>query len=475
MNSAQLQQQEQAHTQDNSDIDVFVNQVLKRVESLGLEVADVMGNLEVIVDYVREQKDAFDQLFDYVQSLSTSVENIDNAGNTTRQTTAGVAQKASESRSTIKTAIDSIGYLSDSVTDVGSKLESIESDLTKVTTMTSNIDGIAMQTNLLALNATIEAARAGEAGRGFAVVAGEVKILAMETGDATGKIDDAIGNLNGSLNTLRQSTDATVITAKETTAGVEIISQTVDMFNSSIETINQQVDEISGAAASSREQCGHITSVVSEMVGGLEQTVDNLSQAESRISNLLGDTEAMIGMIAKTGYKTSDTPLIEAVTQGALELSDALSDAVSSGAISMRDLFDQNYQAIPNTDPIQQIAPCLRVTDRLFPIVQERISKMHEKVAFCAAVDTKGYLPTHNLKFSKPQGNDPVWNNANSRNRRIFDDRTGLSAGQSTAKFLLQTYRRDMGGGQYVLMKDVSAPIFVNGRHWGGLRIGYKI
>ena len=30
-------------------------------------------------------------------------------------------------------------------------------------------------------------------------------------------------------------------------------------------------------------------------------------------------------------------------------------------------------------------------------------------------------------------------------------------------------------GGTFALMKDVSAPITVKGRHWGGLRIGYKV
>jgi methyl-accepting chemotaxis protein len=68
-----------------------------------------------------------------------------------------------------------------------------------------------------------------------------------------------------------------------------------------------------------------------------------------------------------------------------------------------------------------------------------------------------------------------VWNSANCRNRRIFGDRTGLSAGRSTRRFLLQTYRRDMGGGEFVLMKDVSAPITVFGRHWGGFRIGFRL
>jgi methyl-accepting chemotaxis protein len=39
----------------------------------------------------------------------------------------------------------------------------------------------------------------------------------------------------------------------------------------------------------------------------------------------------------------------------------------------------------------------------------------------------------------------------------------------------LQTYRRDMGAGEYALMKDVSAPIMVAGRHWGGLRLAYSV
>ena len=57
----------------------------------------------------------------------------------------------------------------------------------------------------------------------------------------------------------------------------------------------------------------------------------------------------------------------------------------------------------------------------------------------------------------------------------MFNDRTGLASGTHTKPFLLQTYRRDMGAGQYALMKDVSAPIWVKGRHWGGLRIGFRI
>ncbi|MFW5881687.1 MAG: methyl-accepting chemotaxis protein, partial [Roseicyclus sp.] len=142
--------------------------------------------------------------------------------------------------------------------------------------------------------------------------------------------------------------------------------------------------------------------------------------------------------------------------------------------IREQDLFDTDYAPVAGSDPVQVTTRFTNFTDRVLPGIQEEVLGLDPRVVFCAAVDRNGYLPTHNRKFSQPQGADPVWNAANCRNRRIFDDRVGLKAGRSTAPFLLQVYRRDMGGGKSVLMKDLSAPIRVNGRHWGGLRLAYR-
>ena len=57
-----------------------------------------------------------------------------------------------------------------------------------------------------------------------------------------------------------------------------------------------------------------------------------------------------------------------------------------------------------------------------------------------------------------------------NRTKRIFNDRTGAGVGANTKPFLLQTYKRDTGE----VMHDLSLPIQVDGRHWGGFRIGYK-
>jgi methyl-accepting chemotaxis protein len=147
---------------------------------------------------------------------------------------------------------------------------------------------------------------------------------------------------------------------------------------------------------------------------------------------------------------------------------------VAAGRIGMEALFSTEYPPIPGTNPQQFMPPFVRLTDAVLPPILEGALRLGEHVVFCAAVNRDGFLPTHNAKFSQPQGPDPARNAAVSRNRRFFDDRVGLGAGRSTAPFLIQAYRRDMGGGSFVTMKDISAPITVQGRHWGGLRIGYR-
>ncbi len=108
--------------------------------------------------------------------------------------------------------------------------------------------------------------------------------------------------------------------------------------------------------------------------------------------------------------------------------------------------------------------------------MQERLKVSDRSIVFCCAVDRNGYLPVHNREYSQPQrANDPIWNAAHSRNRRIFDDRAGLTCARSTQPYHIHTYHRDMGGGETHMLKEYVAPITVRGRHWGGFRCAYRI
>ena len=169
-------------------------------------------------------------------------------------------------------------------------------------------------------------------------------------------------------------------------------------------------------------------------------------------------------------------PLIACARGGAGRIEAAMREAVANGRLTMQDLFDTDYRPIPGTDPEQVENRALAVLETLLPPIQEEILAGSNGMAFCAAVDRNGYLPVHNLVYSKAQRpDDPAWNAANCRNKRIFDDRAGLSAARNTRPFLVQTYPRDMGNGTIVWMREVDAPVVIDGHHWGGFRTAYKL
>lgn len=167
---------------------------------------------------------------------------------------------------------------------------------------------------------------------------------------------------------------------------------------------------------------------------------------------------------------------IKQAQDGAARIADAMEKLIATRRLSVDDLFDTEYQTIPGTDPKQVSTRALKALEDVLPEIQEDILERSKGMAFCAAVDRNGYLPVHNLIYSQPQKpDDPAWNTANCRNKRIFDDRAGLSAGRNTRPFLIQSYPRDMGNGQVVWMKEIDAPIMVQGRQWGGFRTAYKL
>lgn len=173
--------------------------------------------------------------------------------------------------------------------------------------------------------------------------------------------------------------------------------------------------------------------------------------------------------------EAADAQLLGVTRSAAFRIAAAFEAALASGEITEAALFDTDYVPIPDTEPQQHVTRFTALTDRLLPPIQEPVIALDPRVVTCVTVDRNGYLPTHNRTFSQPQRPGAVaWNTAHARNRRIFNDRAGLTAARSTREHLLQSYERDMGGGVKVTLKEVDVPIRVHGRHWGALRLAYR-
>ena len=153
----------------------------------------------------------------------------------------------------------------------------------------------------------------------------------------------------------------------------------------------------------------------------------------------------------------------------------AIERLIETGKVSSQVMFNNQYEPIPGTNPQQfETGYVAALEQELWPI-QEPLLSSDSRMVFCAAVDRNAYLPVHNKKYSLPQRpGEPEWNTANCRNKRVFDDRAGLSAARNTRPYMIQYYPRDMGGGQIVMMWEIVAPIRVLGKHWGGFRMAYR-
>jgi methyl-accepting chemotaxis protein len=442
---------------------------------LGIEICDVSGQIEEVAERVKRQSIVCGDLRETALATQRGNHEIAVAAREARQVASQASTDVEGSRSTIQSSLDAIHGLVEGTSAVESEIEGLSEALAQVTKVALQIEKIARQSNLLSLNAAIEAARADEAGKGFAVVAKEFKMLAEQTARATADVQSTLKRLTERAVQLIAQSGDNMDRARVVREGTQSIGGVIDGAGKAIARIDQQIGSIADATHAIERQCGTLVDRVEEIATGVSQSSDNFERARVRIANLLTASEKLIQLTAATGVETSDTRFVEVVKATAARVARRFEQAIRNGEISEADLFDRQYVPIPRTNPQQVMARFTEFTDRVMPEFQEPLLDFDARVVFACAVDENGYLPTHNHKFSHPQGSDPVWNAANCRNRRIFSDRTGLGAGRNREPFLLQTYRRDMGGGQFALMKDVSAPIFVNGRHWGGFRMGFRV
>ena len=452
----------------------LIDQLADRIGGLGVELADIAGNVQDVARHVASQSERFHRLQKTAETMVSANHGIANASQAVQSTTSAAVGEIAQSRSAVDAAVGHISELVAAVERIEARLGAVGAALAQVAKVSGAIEAIAKQTNLLALNATIESARAGNAGRGFAVVASEVKNLAEATRQATHEIADTVRDLDGQIEGLIGESGDASQRAKTAGDGARQISGIISRVQQGFSSVEAKIDGVARAATSNLGHCDTVIVELCELARSVDLSSRDLKHADERVAKLLETSEGLIALIADSGVETSDAPLIRIAVDTAQRIAAEFEAAIGRGEITLDQLMDERYREIAGTDPKQYLTDYVDFTDRVLPAIQDPIQTSDPRIVFSVAWARGGYLPTHNPNYRLPQGKDPVWNNANCRNRRLFSDRTVKKAAASTRPFLLQTYRRDMGGGTFVLMKDVSSPIIVKGRHWGAFRIGFR-
>lgn len=348
-------------------------------------------------------------------------------------------------------------------------LTALNDKIERVRNVTSLIEGIAEQTHLLSLNASIEAARAGEHGKGFAVVAGEVRNLALKTSTATQSVDELVKDMH-------QSGHSVVATMRSLMARIRERSQGMQQVGNGLATITQEFDEVqreitsvAEAMASTREHSQTVADSLRQLEDDVDEGNRNMHDLATQARALMDAAEGVDGELAQQRLAGRHQQVFHAARCTADQIGKLFEKGIASGQLAQAALFQPEYRLIPGTQPPLYHTGFDDFTDQNLHTLQEPLLTQ-VGLSYAIACDRHGYVPTHNTAVSREPTGDVDHDLKYCRSKRIFDDPTGSRCGAHEKPLLLQTYKRDTGE----IMHDLSVPIYINGEHWGGFRVGYR-
>jgi methyl-accepting chemotaxis protein len=222
-------------------------------------------------------------------SLEETAAALDEITATVKRSAEG-ARQASTAASAARTDAARSGEI---VGDAVAAMGEIEKSSGQITNIIGVIDEIAFQTNLLALNAGVEAARAGEAGRGFAVVAQEVRALAQRSAEAAKEIKTLIASSTAQVE-----------------RGVRLVGDTGAALSTIAEKVGQIDGLISEIAQSSREQAtglSEVNTAVNRMDQVTQQNAAMVEEANAAAASLQTESADLARMVARFATSAAKT------------------------------------------------------------------------------------------------------------------------------------------------------------------------
>ena len=390
---------------------------------------------------------------------------------------ASVAQLALQARENsqygqieLNKTIDAMRLMGSRTQAVSASITGLQSSSEKIEHIVQLIRDIANKINLLSLNAAIEAARAGEHGKGFAVVSDEVRKLAEKTFEATQEIDASVGGIMSQTGQAVSSMNELLGDVQSNVNQIEQVGQRLSGILDSSSVLSEQMQGIVRASSQSAEDVSKISNYLGEIQDELASFGVRIDAQESQTQALTELSEGFYEKLIELNLETLHRRMFTVAREAADAVQAAFEQAIAQGVISQADLLSLVHEPVPHTNPPKFTSRFDTFTDKVLPLIQEKVLKNHPELVFAICTNKRGYVPTHNDKFAKPLSGRYEFDLVNSRSKRIFNDRTGSRCGSHTQKVLLQTYKRDTGE----IMHDLSVPIMLGGAHWGGFRMGYK-
>jgi methyl-accepting chemotaxis protein len=458
-------------------INNYVGDFYERAKRLGssgntiaIGSAEVSSFVDTLNKTIQSQADKATQISSAAEEISQSTSQVADLLTEAVDAASRTSSSCNEGEQAVTSAISTIHSVNSQVQTTSQSIHNLKAKSEQIQSITNVINSVAEQTNLLALNAAIEAARAGEHGRGFAVVADEVRELANKTANATSDIAKMLGEISHETGLAVDIMEKLETDVTEVVASTELIGQSLGTINTEASASESQARDIQFMIKEHVFATSEISDSIEHVRQELEQTEKDAVTSSTQAMKLAAISETIYNDLSIFNLGTIHDEVKRQAKKAAKEVSELFEASIRNNSMPESYLFDREYKEIPGTDPQKFKTKYDDFCDANLPLIQEKYLQNTAGLAYVICTDPNGYVPTHNNVFAKPPVGDYETDLVNSRSKRLFKDPTGIRCGSHTQDFLLQTYKRDTGE----IFHDLSVPVFVNGQHWGGVRIGYK-
>jgi methyl-accepting chemotaxis protein len=448
----------------------------ERCGDMALQCSDTAGYLSRLNQRIQRGSTRLHDLQANMAQLSANQLESNFASEELQRTASRAQTVIAEGSNVAARSLDEFAGLIAHVMSLEEKLRAFLDIIGTVGTISDELGSIAKQTRMLGINAAIEAGRGGEATKGFAVVADEIRRLATQAGDSTSSVSEKLAQLDQSARGLIGGVAAGIDIGRQTSGQIDRIRSVMTEISVLITQFQQRSEAISHCNREGAEDVAILKDGLEQFCASAEESAREVDTARLRLDELEGETNQMLNLTAHSQVQTRNSPYIAQALAAASDITGLIDTALATDQLSMAELFDTDYQPLPNSDPLQYHTRFVSFADIWVRPVLDRHTDRDSSIVGCCLVDMNGFLPTHiSARSQRQRPGDRQWNLENSRNRQIFMDNQTRHALDNEGDFFLYTYRQDFGDGHYRALRSVLVPLSFKGRRWGLFELGYLI